>query len=89
MEAVEEYRCCQERDVLMAKIEEYSAQTEQECHCIVQHPGFRSVCLDQYVLDTAYLQYRQEHGALHNYRPDEYVCMSSNNKPIYVTLHQY
>ncbi|KAJ8322412.1 hypothetical protein KUTeg_000037 [Tegillarca granosa] len=29
--------------------------------CITEHPGFRNVCLDQYVLETAYYVYRQSH----------------------------
>jgi len=30
--------------------------------CITTHPGFQSVCLDTFVLQTAYLQYRQQYG---------------------------
>ena len=30
--------------------------------CITEHPGFATVCLDVYVLQTAYFQYHQQHG---------------------------
>ena len=32
-------------------------------HCITEHPGFRSNCLDVWVLKTAYYAFRQQHGA--------------------------
>ena len=32
--------------------------------CITQHPGFRTVCLDFWVLQTAYFQYRRNMGDL-------------------------
>ena len=30
--------------------------------CITAHPGFHTVCLDRWVLQTAYYQYRQQYG---------------------------
>ena len=30
--------------------------------CITNHPEFQTICLDHWVLQTAYYQYRQEHG---------------------------
>ncbi|XP_071845744.1 uncharacterized protein [Apostichopus japonicus] len=32
--------------------------------CIIQHTSFQSVCLDIYVIETAYHDYRQQHGQL-------------------------
>lgn len=71
MEQEEESSCCQEAQAIMNCIAEYEAETDQDLRCITQHPGFRTVCLDQYVLQTAYLQYRQQFGNLPNYREDE------------------
>ena len=62
MEQLVECRCCCERDVVAGKMEEYDQEQGQSITCITQHPGFASVCLDRYVLETAFCQYRQEHG---------------------------
>ena len=41
--------------------------------CNTTHPGFEAVCLDVYVLQTAYYQYRQEHcNVLANRTINEY-----------------
>jgi len=37
-------------------------EIEQELKCISEHPGFEPVCLNTYVLQTAYYQYRQQYG---------------------------
>ena len=31
--------------------------------CIILHPGFQNVCLNPWVLETAYYSYRQHYGA--------------------------
>lgn len=31
--------------------------------CIIEHPGFTNVCLDMWVLQTAYYGYRQHYGS--------------------------
>jgi len=33
----------------------------EELQCIANHPGFQKVCLDPYVLQVAYYQYRQQY----------------------------
>lgn len=33
-----------------------------ELTCITRHPGFQTVCLDIFVLETAYYQYRSQYG---------------------------
>ena len=41
-------------------------QEKKECEevsCITLHPGFASVCLDVWVLQTAYFSLRQEYGS--------------------------
>ena len=62
MEARIGCRCCQERDIIVNKKEEFEDESGHNFTSIAQHPRFASVCLVRYVLDTAYFQYRQEHG---------------------------
>ena len=33
-----------------------------DIRCMTEHPGFEAVCLNEYVLETAYYSYRQHHG---------------------------
>ena len=42
--------CCYEIESVNEKMEESS----NEIHCITEHKGFQSVCLDIWVLQTAY-----------------------------------
>ncbi|PIK40840.1 putative P2X purinoceptor 7-like [Apostichopus japonicus] len=51
--------CCQEVDEYIQKCSEVDGPPKQ---CIVEHPGFQSVCLNVDVLQTAYFHYRQEYG---------------------------
>ena len=48
--------CCAE----LKKIQE--KKEAEEVHCITIHPGFQSVCLDVWVLQTAYFSLRQHYG---------------------------
>lgn len=59
METVPECVCCKELERVATLMEEEDVQT-----CITDHPGFQSVCLDPWVLRTAYYAYRQQHGEL-------------------------
>ena len=52
--SIEECVCCCEIDEVSDK--------KQDHPCIIGHPGFSTVCLDQCVLQTAYYGYRQEYG---------------------------
>lgn len=54
--------CCHESDEIVAKLEGSEAQ------CITQHEGFDAVCLNPYVLEVAYYQYRQQHDEHHDVR---------------------
>ena len=38
--------------------------------CIVQHPGFQAVCLNHWVLQAAWLQYKQQYGTSAYKGPD-------------------
>ena len=41
---------------MVTKMEETGAS------CITEHEGFGAVCLNRWVLQTAYYQYRQQYG---------------------------
>ena len=50
--------CCSEVDRVVEKKEEGSSAVS----CIIDHEGFHSVCLDVWVLQTTYFNYRQHYG---------------------------
>ena len=67
-----ECKCCQEIDAVMATNHEAVEveQLEGPPECITQHPGFHAVCINIWVLQTAWLQYKQQYdepyeGPLH------------------------
>jgi len=45
----EECFCCQE----MIRCTDKMAEIELDDQCITEHPGFKNVCLDKWVLETA------------------------------------
>lgn len=57
MKTIEESICCKEVENVVQKMEEVD-----DCSCITLHPGFQSVCLDVWVLQTAYYSLRQHYG---------------------------
>ena len=59
MTTTEESVCCREIATVVGKMDELEDSTVV---CITEHPGFNPVCLNVWVLQTAYYQYRQEHG---------------------------
>ena len=48
--------CCSEISQVVEK------KSSEGVECITQHPGFQSVCLNPWVLQTAYYSYRQQYG---------------------------
>ena len=52
-----ECNCCKESD--SARMQ--SLLEEAEVNCIVEHPGFESVCLNPWVLETAFNAFKQYH----------------------------
>ncbi|KAL3854917.1 hypothetical protein ACJMK2_014152 [Sinanodonta woodiana] len=74
MPTTEESQCCQE--ISKAKITGFN----EVLQCITDHPGFLSVCLDPYVLETAYYQYRQQY--------DQHM-EDSNERRRYVAYRQF
>ena len=56
MPSAQECVCCREVYEVVSKTS--SAGVD----CIILHPGFETVCLDVWVLQTAYYSYRQHYG---------------------------
>lgn len=73
MPTVPECVCCREIENVWNKVEEQ--QPEVSMNCITEHPGFRSTCLDVWVLETAYYAYKQQYGHAPQQDGNEYVYM--------------
>ena len=50
--------CCAEIDEVAEKMQE----GPHEVTCIIAHEGFEAVCLNVWVFQAAYFQYRQHYG---------------------------
>lgn len=61
MPTAQECKCCKEIDEVAAKTQ---SAGDGNIQCITDHPGFATVCLDVFVLETAYYEYRQRYGHL-------------------------
>ena len=59
MPTARECVCCQEMPQIILKLADLSTE---DLNCITEHPGFATVCLDVWVLQAAYFQYRQHYG---------------------------
>lgn len=58
MATVRECKCCQE----YVKLRQKNAQANEVIKCITEHPGFHGVCLNVWVLQAVYYQYRATYG---------------------------
>ena len=54
--------CCKEVAQVDAKLSELATDSGTIVSCITDHPGFAAVCLNTYVLQAAYFEYRQHYG---------------------------
>ena len=62
MDRAEEYFCCHEIGPVMSKISDtVDAANQQSPLCIINHLGFEGVRLNQWVLETAWYNYRQQY----------------------------
>ncbi|XP_070202325.1 uncharacterized protein [Littorina saxatilis] len=52
--------CCHDVRQIKQKLE----GLDDQVGCITAHPGFRTICLDVYCLETAYYAYKQDYGRL-------------------------
>lgn len=57
MLTVEESQCCMEMPQVKREMEDCGVST-----CIIDHPGFRTGCLDPYVLRIANYAYIDQYG---------------------------
>lgn len=78
METAQQCKCCHEMLRMMAKLDRLrdEAPGQEIPVCITQHPGFQAVCLNRYVLQTAYSVYKVRHGHKPGSLP-EYVYKSN------------
>ena len=63
LDRAEECVCCQEIDCVVGKnLEAVELEGLAEPpSCITQHPGFHAVCVNRWVLQTAWYQYKQQY----------------------------
>ena len=69
--------CCREVVPVLNKLSEAK---DEDLKCITDHPDFSAVCLNVWVLQAAYSQYRQQYGnynatineSVNNYLP--FLC---------------
>ena len=58
MPLAEECVCCKEIEQVCGKMDEIG----EDINCITEHEGFTAVCLNLWVIQTSYFQYRQRYG---------------------------
>ena len=59
MDRVVECKCCHEIPEIVSK--NFGVEGDAPT-CIVNHPGFTAVCMNEYVLETAWYQYKQQYS---------------------------
>ena len=59
MNTARECVCCKEITQVVGKLSE----DDPSIMCVTDHSGFSAVCLNVWVLQTAYYMYRQHYGA--------------------------
>ena len=66
--------CCQEIPQIMDKNRKVSEEDHlnDPITCITNNPGFKAVCLNRWVLEAAWYQYRQQYGSEVNYEGPEH-----------------
>lgn len=62
MDREEECVCCQEVSDCVSKNEVAQVEQIPITGCITDNPGFQAVCLNHWVLQAAWNQYRQQYG---------------------------
>ena len=63
MTTSDECVCCMESKPSEI-VQQYNEINGKTISCIINHPGFQNAVLDPWVLQIAYMAYRQHHGAL-------------------------
>uniref|UniRef100_A0A8C5D005 P2X purinoreceptor 7 intracellular domain-containing protein n=1 Tax=Gadus morhua TaxID=8049 RepID=A0A8C5D005_GADMO len=70
MSSAEESMCCREVDPFWALVE--TLNPRPDVTCLTLHPGFEGCCLNPFVLQVAYLAFKQEHGPLQASTHEQY-----------------
>ena len=75
MDRKEECVCCHEIEQVANKNEEVMEYIKPTLpyDCITDNPGFHTVCLDRWVLQAAWLQYKQQYGSTAYEGPDHKI----------------
>lgn len=75
MDREEECACCHEIEQVANKNQEVIEATKpaQPFSCITDNPGFHTVCLDRWVLQSAWLCYKQQYGNVNVYKGVKYL----------------
>ena len=63
MQSELEFNCCVEIEAMAARVWDWNIKKSRNITCITQHPAFAQICLNEWVLETAYYQYRSEEPA--------------------------
>ena len=74
--------CCKEVDAVLSKMLD-----NPDTPCITEHPGFQPVCLDLWVLQTAYRAYREHYG--HDSRPIHELVINNLIMRFYNIMFKY
>ena len=74
--------CCKE---IARIVEEIGEANDTAVTCITGHPAFEGVCLNVWILQAAYFQYRQEHGS--SSLPPSFHKYACNNCNIHYSLY--
>ena len=75
MDREEECACCHEIEQVANKNQEVIEATKpaQPFSCITDNPGFHTVCLDRWVLQSAWLCYKQQYGSQAHQGPEHKI----------------
>ena len=76
--------CRQEIEQVKNKLNEAvtSGECEEEPTCITQHPGFHPVCINRWVLQTAWYQYKQQYRESFDSREDKLYRHIAYRQPV-------
>ena len=75
MDREEECVCCHEIELVVYKNDKVFLHEKPPTpyRCVTDKPGFHTVCLNRWVLQVAWLQYKQEHGSRAYQSPKHWI----------------
>ncbi len=80
--------CCQEIAKVVDKLDQYKEVYSTDTQCITQYPGFDAAGINEWVLEIAYLQYKQQ--PLHQYVYFSITaCICFQKQCNFVTFHHH